>query len=265
MKLCFYIVWGSLSFISVDLFARSSGCEWHEPLLNVSSIFCDLKRFGHNIVSSDMVGVITPFIPPFALSYMADGCVRNKFYCRRHHKNIRASSTTLLDFSECLVGLSIGTLCSCSFAVRHRRLQRTAQLYAITLPFTWALKSILKKIPWCGNIRPKSEHFCRHKTYYGGFPSGHMLEMAYATVLFGLSMGPGFAIPLAFSTGVVATAFVKHRHTIPQLIAGAALGTVFGVAGYWAVIQSEEPEQSQWCISPKIGGGEVAVCAEYRF
>jgi len=93
-----------------------------------------------------------------------------------------------------------------------------------------------------------------------------MLEMTYATMLFGLTMGPGFGIPLGASTLFIATAFVKsNRHYISQLVAGMAVGTIFGVAGYWAVTRPEDQRPLSWSVVPDVERRQLALCAEYRF
>ena len=226
---------------SVPTWCFDDSYQWYddEPLLSIRSVFHDLGYFGKNLFTGDALGIITPFLPFWAASYNWDDRTHRRFYCPQHHRNINQCSDTWIDVSECLVGVTIGTLAACSFAVKCRNLQRTAQLYAITLPLTWAAKSLVKQIHWKGNRRPGHGDFPRG-CHWGGFPSGHMLEMTYATVLFGLSMGPGFAIPLGISTGIIAATFVQtNRHYISQLVAGSAIGTLFGFAAYWSVSRAE--------------------------
>lgn len=239
--------------------------EWcyEEPLFSIRSLFRDLGNFGKNLFTSDGLGVIAPFIPFWAASYNFDDRTHHRFYCPRHHHNINQCSDMWADVSECLVGASIGVLSACSFAVKSRNLQRTAQLYAITLPLTWAAKSMIKQIHWKGNKRPGHESFSK-KCHWGGFPSGHMLEMTYATVLFGLSMGPGFGIPLALSTGIIAATFVQtNRHYISQLIAGSAIGTLFGFAAYWSVSRVESSTPVSISCGPNEGGMTLRASCEW--
>lgn len=239
--------------------------EWYhdEPLMSVRSVLRDLGNFGKNLFTGDALGVISPFLPFWAASYNFDDRTHHRFYCPHHHRNINQCSDVWLDISECLVGVSIGTLAACSFAVKCRNLQRTAQLYAITLPLTWAAKSLIKKIHWKGNRRPGHGDFAR-KCHWGGFPSGHMLEMTYATVLFGLSMGPGFAIPLGISTGIIAATFVQtNRHYISQLVAGAAIGTLFGFAAHWSVSRAESGAPLRISCGGNDGGISLRASCEW--
>lgn len=241
----------------------SYNCYHNEPLISIRSLIHDLGSFGKNLFTGDALGVIAPFIPFWAASYNFDDRTHRRFYCARHHCNINQCSDFWVDFSECLVGISIGTLSACSFAIKSRNLQRTAQLYAITLPLTWATKSIVKQIHWKGNKRPGHGGFPK-KCHWGGFPSGHMLEMTYATVLFGLSMGPGFAIPLGLSTGIIAATFVQtNRHYLSQLIAGSAIGTLFGFAAYWAVSRPEHSAPFHISCSPYEGGMSLRATYEW--
>lgn len=240
--------------------------DWYdtEPIISVRSLMCDLKNFGRNLFTGDALGVFAPFLPFWAASYSFDDRAHHRFYCEKHHTNKNQCSCHWADLSECLVGVSIGSLVSCSFAVKNRQLQRTAQLYAITLPITWAAKKLIKQIEWKGNRRPGSADYSK-KCHWGGFPSGHMLEMTYATVLFGLSMGPGFAIPLGISTVIIGGTFVQtNRHYISQLVAGAAIGTLFGFAAYWAISQEEYRPAFNISCGRNDGGG-LAVRASYTW
>jgi hypothetical protein len=234
-----------------------------EPIISMRSLWYDFKNFGRNLFTGDALGVIGPFIPFWAASYSFDDRAHHRFYCKKHHSNKNQCSCHWADISECLVSVSIGSLVSCSFAIKNRQLQRTAQLYAITLPLTWAAKKIVKQIKWKGNRRPGNENFSK-KCHWGGFPSGHMLEMTYATVLFGLTMGPGFSIPLGLSTLIIAGTFVEtNRHYISQLVAGAAIGTVFGFAAYWSV--SREECRPPFRVSCGTHEGGLALRATYEW
>lgn len=250
----------------ITLLDDENYCYASDFRYNLGTLFHDLGSFARNLFTPEAFLVLTPFVPPYGLTRsFVDERVQDKFYCGRHHHNLRQSST-LYELSEVLVGLSIGSLVSCSLAVNNRKMQRTSQMYAITLPVLWATKSLLKKIPWSCNYRPKREGFSRHKRSYGGFPSGHIFEMTYATVLFGLRMGPGLAVPLAASTAVVGTSFVMcNRHYVSQLVGGAALGTMFACAAYWALESMEHCSPFALRIRPDIEHKQLALCAEYKF
>lgn len=225
----------------------------------------DLCMFGRKLMTFDSWMVLAAYSPLFGVAHMADKPLHAHFYCAEHHQNLRQGSGKLYDASESFVGVTIGMLAACCCAVNQRHLQRTAQMYAITLPLTWAAKSIVKKIEWHDNIRPRNANF-NNRVHYGGFPSGHMLEMMYATVLFGLRMGPAFALPIAGATAVVAAAFVRHnRHYASQLVAGAAIGTMFGCAAAWALDELSDRMPISFSVVPHGGRREVALRAQYSF
>lgn len=197
---------------------------------------------------------------------MLDDPIHRRHYCAQHHYNKRYPSTKLLDMSECFVGITIGICTACSFAVKDRRLQRTGLLYAVTLPLTWAAKSLIKKIPWKCNLRPPHAGYKKNRCYYGGFPSGHMLEMTYAAWLFGLSIGPHFGIPIAISTGVIAAAFVEsNRHYVSQLVAGAGIGTLLGCAAYWSIsaVAEQAPLTIGFDTDYETGGFSLSARCEF--
>jgi len=236
------------------------------PCYGISTALHDLGVFITNLFSADAWWVLGAGAPFYGVAHMFDERVHNHFYCHHHHINKHQGGSHLQDMSECLVAMSISSLVASSFAVQWPDLQRTAQMYAITLPITWGTKSLIKKIRWRDNCRPKNQGFAQHKHYYGGFPSGHMLEMTYATIFFGLRMGPAFAIPLGIATTVIGAAFVQcNRHYVSQLVAGAALGAMFACAAYWTIESCSEQLPIAITIQPNTEHKHMALCAAYSF
>src|SRR5690349_14822391 len=108
----FPVEWGTSPEWCID-----DAYEWYndEPLVSIRSLLRDLANFGKNLFTGDALGVISPFIPFWAASYNFDDRTHHRFYCARHHHNINQCSSTWSEMSECLVGITIGTLSACSF------------------------------------------------------------------------------------------------------------------------------------------------------
>jgi hypothetical protein len=238
---------------------------WQErPRLHLSTAFHDLGQLTCHLWSVDSLLVMAPYAPFFGVTMSFDDKIHQHYYCARHHKNLHSHGKSLYEISDIVVGMTLGSLAACSFS-HDECLQRTAQLYALSLPLTWGFKSLVKKIGWEGNCRPFNEWF-EQKKVYGGFPSGHMLEMTYATVLFGLRMGFGAFLPLAVNTSVVAISFLKYnRHYASQLVAGAAIGTAFGYAAYLALEYSPQDRPFSFSVCPNFEKQHVMVCGSCRF
>lgn len=85
----------------------------------------------------------------------------------------------------------------------------------------------------CSNnccYRPYSGCF-KKKLVLGGFPSGHMAVLTYATTVLALHKGASWAIPVGMYSGVVmASLLMCNYHYVSQLVAGAGLGVLYAVA-----------------------------------
>ena len=76
--------------------------------------------------------------------------------------------------------------------------------------------------------------------------------MAY---LFGAELGPDYAVPLgAFATLVAIQSVAINRHTISQVVAGTALGVIFGVASQKVVHRALHQDSSYAILVNKSGG-----------
>jgi len=201
------------------------------PLHNIHNLFRAAYDFNINIFSKDTLKIVTAFTPVYLLSRLADRKIHALFYCFDHHKNIRQFPEWC--YHSCNHGLTaeILALAALSFNPWDDHLKVTAQVFAISLPFTWVGKNFLKLFKTEAFLRPCNEHFDWRKKSYGGCPSGHMMEAVYAATLFGLQLGPWWGFPL----GALATAFfinftVGNRHFVSQMVAGAGLGVIYAAA-----------------------------------
>lgn len=114
------------------------------------------------------------------------------------------------------------------------KLSVTGQAFLVGFPFLLFSAEIIKYAEFDASLRPHSEHFgsTEHRVH-GGFPSGHMAWAAYTATLAGLRHGPRAGIPLTMLSGVVFIDFLTcNRHYLSQLVAGAGLGIIYGMAAY---------------------------------
>lgn len=133
---------------------------------------------------------------------------------------------------EVVLGTTITSLILLSFSESNQHRQRTAQLYAIIMPCVWLTKGLLKLIPMNASLRPKNQCFTRRKKYFGGFPSGHVMETVYTATFFGTQLGWSYGAPLGILAGAIAiNSITYNRHFLSQVVAGAGLGIIFACAG----------------------------------
>lgn len=219
------------------------------------------KRIGHdfwtfqkNIFTPKSVGIFVQFIPLYTVARIFDKPLHKKFYCFKHHTNRHQMPNALYHSLEATLAISIASLMSLSFLGHDSHRMRTAQLYTLTMPCLWILKTILKQIPFKGALRPPNGCFRRCK-YYGGFPSGHMFEMSYTAALFATQLGPKYGVPLGILAGLIGLDFMNcNRHYLSQLVAGAGLGLIFASAANRA-LNIPDNRTTFACIPEKDGIG----------
>jgi len=223
----------------------------------------DFVDFNKNIVSVDTLKIILAFVPLYTVARVFDKQTHNYFYCHKHHKNKHQLPTCAYHGVDVGLGIVMVSLASLAFFGSEERIRHTGRLYIETLPYTWVIKKILKEIKFGGCERPKNEWFCKNKTVYGGCPSGHMMEMVYTTLLFGKQLGPKVGVPLALFTAAVGLEFVNcNRHYLSQIVAGVALGVIFGSAAN-KIIDAADRYDCSVRIVPD--GNSSALRAEYNF
>lgn len=222
--------------------------------------------FNYNIFSRDTLQALTAFMPLYFSTRMIDERVQSFFYCPRHHKNLHQMSDWCFKVSDKGVPAILISLMSLALLPVPDHLRETAYVYALTLPLTWLGKKLLKELRTDANIRPHNEHFERHKKFWGGCPSGHMMEAVYATVVFGVQEGPLFAIPLTIFSAFLFANFVScNRHFVSQLVAGAGLGVIYGLATN-KTLAKRRIQGQDWSVNfytDKYGNPYVNVSCEF--
>lgn len=225
------------------------------------SLLQDFWVFNKNLVSINTIKIMGSFAPIYGAARAMDSKIHACFYCPRHHKNKRQLPKGLYNTVHYGIGVVMVGLASLGLWAHDDHLRRTAQLYAVTLPYTWLIKDLLKTIKTDACLRPKNQWFSKHKRYYGGCPSGHLMEITYTAVLFGTQMGPKFGVPLGIFTGAIAVDFLNcNRHLLSQIVAGVGLGVIFAVAANKALSASD---RIVWSVIPQKDC--MSIRAEYRF
>lgn len=179
----------------------------------------------------DTLKIFVGTLPFFVGARMIDDKIQSTFYDCKHHKNIRQMPEACYEFAKSSLAIPIVVLGSGVFWARDENFRETSRVYLIGMPFVIWSKEIIKKWRIDCSKRPWNEKYSRTKQAYGGFPSGHMAEIVYSTVLFGKRLGPKVGIPLGFISVFLGANFVSsNRHYLSQIIAGASLGTIYALA-----------------------------------
>jgi membrane-associated phospholipid phosphatase len=194
----------------------------------------DILDFNAFFFSQSSVKTALGFLPLYLIARPFDHKINRFFYDQKCHKNKR-QLPQWCNHSANVIALAVPmvTLAGCALFAQDYTLRTTAQVFILGLPFTWATKRILKCFETRCCERPKNEHFPLYPRAYGGFPSGHMLEATYMATLLGLQCGAHWGIPLGVSASLLGIDFlVCNRHYLSQLIAGVALGVMYGIAAH---------------------------------
>ena len=162
---------------------------------------------------------------------MIDETLQNRFYDRKHHKNICQMHNICYEFAKNSLAIPIVVLGSGVFWAQDESFRETSRIFLVGMPFVIWSKEIIKKWRIDCSKRPWNEKYSHTKQAYGGFPSGHMAEIVYSTVLFGKRLGPKVGIPLGLVSLFLGVNFVNsNRHYLSQIVAGASLGTMYALA-----------------------------------
>jgi len=191
----------------------------------------DILFLHANLFSFDTFKIIASVSPLYIASRSFDCALQEHFYCRKHHKNLNQLDKSCKYIARFGVALPIVGLGSLAFLSSNQDMRMTSWIFLLGMPFVIFGKDVLKSIKVDACKRPWNEHFCDKKQAYGGFPSGHMAEAVYMTVLYGKRFGYKFGLPLAGVSLFLGAAFLNcNRHYFSQLVAGAALGAAYGLA-----------------------------------
>ncbi len=191
----------------------------------------DVFILNKNLFTWSSFKVIATTFPIFIGARMLDERLQSCFYDASCHKNINQFPDWCHTVAKVSIGVPIVFLGSDVFFSKDPDKQYTAQILLVGMPFVIWTKTLIKKIEFDACKRPWNEHFSCEERSNGGFPSGHMAQAFYMTMLYGMRYGPAYAAPLGALSAFIGVTFIScNRHYISQLIAGAAFGTLYALA-----------------------------------
>lgn len=190
----------------------------------------DIIDLNINIVSWDTLKVLAYSAPLYAVTRAFDEDIHHCFYKSCCHKNLHQFPRDFEKMAAKGIGVPLLLFGGCAFFANREKLRITSRIFLLGWPFVLFGKELIKTWEADHCLRPRCEYFSR-KRVHGGFPSGHMAQAIYTTVLFGKQFGPPAWIPLgAYSAFLFATFVNCNRHYSSQMVAGAALGAIYGLA-----------------------------------
>jgi hypothetical protein len=217
-----------------------------------------------NLISTESFIVIGSTLPVYLAARLMDDHIQCHFFSHQSHKNINQMPSWCHDLVRFGVGVPIVILGSQLFISKDPEWREAAWMLLLGIPFVIFGKDIIKKFDADFCLRPWHQDFCKeHKQSMGGFPSGHMAQAAYIATLYGIRFGHRLAVPLAFFAAAVGIVFLNcNRHYFSQLVAGAGLGAMYGIAAN-KVIDCKLAQDISIGLCLDRGGPALKAC--YRF
>jgi len=242
---------------------------YSKPVSLLASILRDVFEINMNLASFDFFRIAGAVFPAYVALRMHDEKIHNHFYDADHHKNKNQCVFLNHYIAQEAIAIPIIALASLSVFSHDEDLRATSRVFAIGMPFVLLAKDIIKQLRFKAAYRPYSEHFEKKgKHVCGGFPSGHMAEMSYMTVLYSMRHGVKFAVPLtALSIYVGATFVACNRHYASQIAAGTALGALYAVAASHVIDEKLERRRLKG-FEMELGttpNGNPALSFNYRY
>jgi membrane-associated phospholipid phosphatase len=265
-------IWLSL----VDILEAGDGSrrQYHEFRKHRHTIASDAIRdmareaigINYNLIGWDTLKVFIAAFPFFIGARMIDEDLQSCFYDREHHKNLCQFPKWCHDVSNWIISVPIGIIALHTLFTQDYEYCETNKTFLIGVIFVVSGKVLLKKLDFDFCLRPWHERFSRVKRASGGFPSGHMAEVTYITLLYGLRYGPKFAVPFGLlALGVGATFLNCNRHYLSQLIGGAAFGAMYAFAAYHFIDSKLAKKFPCTCSLSVNEHGAPAISIEYSF
>ncbi len=242
---------------------------YSEPVNILGSIVKDVFEIHINLASFDFFRIGCALFPPFVALRMNDERIHSHFYDPEHHKNKNQCAFFNHFFAQEAIAIPILGLVSLSVFSHDEDLRATSRVFAIGMPFVLIAKDIIKQLRFKAAYRPYNQYFEKKRKHVcGGFPSGHMAEMAYMTVLYSMRHGMKFAIPLSILSAYVGSTFVVcNRHYASQIVAGAGLGALYAVAASRVIDNKLELRRlkSLEMGFDTLSTGDPALSLNYKF
>lgn len=194
----------------------------------------DIVYLNRYVFDWDTIKIISSIFPGYILLRMFDEDIQNSFYhghCQNEcHKDVHQVPKWCVKMAQYSIALPIVVMFGSLFVGNHE-LRTTSWIFLLGMPFVIFGKDVFKTIRFDAAKRPWREKFCSKERAYGGFPSGHMAESTYMTLLYGWRYGVRAAGPLAVATTFLGITFINcNRHYPSQIVAGAGIGAIFALA-----------------------------------
>lgn len=230
----------------------------------ISLIGCEIAGIFKNLLDWDSLKIAALTFPFFVGARILDDKLQRCFYDFDKHKNINNPPGWCHDFAEWIVAVPMIFCGMEAVLARDDEFREACRTYFVGMPFVISGKDLIKSLQFDSCLRPWNQKFGCECRSSGGFPSGHVAEATYAAVVFGLRYGPAAAIPLgALAVSVGATFIACNRHYLSQLVAGAGLGAMFGVAAHKFI---DEKMRLKYNMSVSVNNqGGPSFNFEYRF
>lgn len=224
----------------------------------------DAIRLHVNLFSVDSAKVVAGVTPFYISTRFIDEKIQCNFYDPACHKNVCQFPNAAHTMAKCSVAVPMIVLSTAYLWGWNEDIRYTGWMTAVALPFVQSGKDIIKKARTKACLRPWNEHFSKHERSSGGFPSGHMANVAFLTTLWGMRHGPKWAVPIALVGTFVAADFVNcNRHYVSQLVAGIGLGVIYGFAASKVV---DCKLQEHWSVNVCADKqGEPCLQIGYKF
>jgi membrane-associated phospholipid phosphatase len=274
---CCFVVTSSLyshQQISMPCFSRSMRRKLYAPLSQRANGFSVVPRFlaqlgidivelNRNVFSAHSAAILTGITPLYLLARRFDETVQSNFYDAASHKNINQLPNACHGIARKGVGVPIVALSSLAIFGPTPDLRLTGYVFALGLPFVHSGKDMIKHLRTKACLRPWHQDFDRYQRSSGGFPSGHIANVTYMTMLFGMRYGPAWGIPLGAFAAFVFVDFLNcNRHYLSQLVAGAGLGAIYACAANKLI---DQRLNDRWSCALNIDSGLPNVNVSYRF
>lgn len=244
-------------------------CPYSKPVNLFASILKDVFEIHMNLATFDFFKIAGAVFPVFVGLRMHDEKIHEHFYDAKHHKNKNQCAFLNHFVAQEAIAIPILALVSLSVFSHDEDLRATSRVFAIGMPFVLLAKDAIKQLRFKAAYRPYCEWFPKkNKHVCGGFPSGHMAEMAYMTVLYSMRHGIKFAIPLtALSIYVGATFVACNRHYASQIAAGTGLGALYAVAASHVIDEKLERRRLKGFEMglDSMSTGNLALSFNYRY
>lgn len=222
-------------------------------------------EMNRNLISMDSLKVFTGTVPFYISARAFDERLQKKFYDATTHINVNQPSGWIFSVANwCGMFVPMGYLASEAFWHKNPDVRAASSVFGTGIFSAWVAKNAIKKLPVDASLRPWHEKFSCEKRALGGFPSGHMVEVAYMTTFAWLQKGSTWGVPLALgSAAIFGLSVTCNRHYASQVIAGTGLGVMYGLAANM-IVGKYCPKDLSFVVSGNEQGG-MSMGASWGF